>query len=1010
MLPSSPQVTSKPDLYPLVFTCNANNDGTMAGNNGQGFGKNGTGYLMVHYFRNYIVRPVGSLSATSTVDSLSSSFICTVNEANTIVPPPYSRAASPGLQQQSQQSSEQVVTATGGGTTTTPLVTRLDNAQSQQNCSTVRGDLNQISRSESMQQERVVSWTGGGGEVRETQQMHYFRNSNSYNNDNNDIQESSEGLEMSNHNHHPHPFHHHHQQQQVLNHYRSLEHHHPAIKGRSLSAPLADEEGEEVEVEQGRRATRDWGNSCYANVDCSTGCGRERYHNQQQQQQQMQRRSVGSTTMNVDVVVETVAGNRQSGGAEMKSKMSGSQNNETVTVPMNGRTMAGLLARSRTPSFEKKNKKMMITTTLGSQNNIINGINNSSGNVLFIDSEQAMASTGQQHAGGSSSSVCCSRSEYELRKLRSSFRMRGTTGAGTAGATSARSVEEKSLRGEGKVIDRVRSLEGNGEAGVSGQLMGFSKAELDYYHQMKKRPKSSGYQKSYNNYNRNEREEDGDLINVTGEDGGGGEGGGNCQMDRLTAELNELFIGVERALRSVPLNDEEEEDEEKEVVIEIVNDEEQSAPAAPRNEVLEKSFSDMRLDLAARARLMQRQMSVDQDQSSVLSGFLSSMSMRRDYLLDSSPSMLMLHDNHNNKSGGLGGGNPLFDNSVYLNSSSNTGSAVSSLVNMDCTPSSPPQATSPTDEMRDLLEQISQLQRGGEEEEGEREDGQDVVAEEERIIGRLRRDSERERIANVEAVVDEQQQGGNPEQSDWMLMMKKRNKSEGDNNNGAVEAMEEKSIAKTRHGNSNNKSTKRPLSFQNNSHRMAGSLNLPVSVDGQDEEEEEEVDPFNFHSCKAVGTSLNSTHSRCSNSRSSRDAAWEEEEEEEKSCSNYDRRPRNSRGSFGSNRNPNKSFYLPVATHSSNDGEGGVLRSPLERSARKALGGPTAGTRGVTGYSPTSGGFLPGIMLLGQAGRKFGRLSRSAPTTPGTVLPPNKFDDVSPLLLDEQQEEEEEHV
>lgn len=52
-------------------------------------------YLMVQYFRNYIVRPIGSLSATSTIDSLSSSFICTANEANTMVPPPYSSAASP---------------------------------------------------------------------------------------------------------------------------------------------------------------------------------------------------------------------------------------------------------------------------------------------------------------------------------------------------------------------------------------------------------------------------------------------------------------------------------------------------------------------------------------------------------------------------------------------------------------------------------------------------------------------------------------------------------------------------------------------------------------------------------------------------------------------------------------------------------------------------------------------------------------------------------------------------
>lgn len=80
------QVTSKPDLYPLVFS--------YTGGDGS---KGGTNYLMVQYFRNYIVRPVGSLSAASTVDSLSSSFIRSVNEANTLVPPPYSRATSPDL-------------------------------------------------------------------------------------------------------------------------------------------------------------------------------------------------------------------------------------------------------------------------------------------------------------------------------------------------------------------------------------------------------------------------------------------------------------------------------------------------------------------------------------------------------------------------------------------------------------------------------------------------------------------------------------------------------------------------------------------------------------------------------------------------------------------------------------------------------------------------------------------------------------------------------------------------
>ncbi|XP_063706285.1 uncharacterized protein LOC134835340 [Culicoides brevitarsis] len=78
------EVTSKPDLYPLVFSYT-------------GGDKGGTNYLMVQYFRNYIVRPVGSLSAASTVDSLSSSFIRSVNEANTLVPPPYSRATSPDL-------------------------------------------------------------------------------------------------------------------------------------------------------------------------------------------------------------------------------------------------------------------------------------------------------------------------------------------------------------------------------------------------------------------------------------------------------------------------------------------------------------------------------------------------------------------------------------------------------------------------------------------------------------------------------------------------------------------------------------------------------------------------------------------------------------------------------------------------------------------------------------------------------------------------------------------------
>jgi hypothetical protein len=41
-------VTSKPDMYPLVISYGDNGKGTTGGN-----------YLMVQYFRNYIVRPVG---------------------------------------------------------------------------------------------------------------------------------------------------------------------------------------------------------------------------------------------------------------------------------------------------------------------------------------------------------------------------------------------------------------------------------------------------------------------------------------------------------------------------------------------------------------------------------------------------------------------------------------------------------------------------------------------------------------------------------------------------------------------------------------------------------------------------------------------------------------------------------------------------------------------------------------------------------------------------------------
>ncbi|XP_076253417.1 uncharacterized protein LOC143191861 [Rhynchophorus ferrugineus] len=86
--PPYSEVTSKPDMYPLVISYN-NTDPIIKNNN------TSTRYLMVQYFRNFIGRPVGSLSATSTNDSISSSFLCNaVNEVNNIVPPTYSNVAS----------------------------------------------------------------------------------------------------------------------------------------------------------------------------------------------------------------------------------------------------------------------------------------------------------------------------------------------------------------------------------------------------------------------------------------------------------------------------------------------------------------------------------------------------------------------------------------------------------------------------------------------------------------------------------------------------------------------------------------------------------------------------------------------------------------------------------------------------------------------------------------------------------------------------------------------------
>ncbi|KAL4707395.1 hypothetical protein ACJJTC_008580 [Scirpophaga incertulas] len=81
--PPYAEVTAKPDLYPLVITY------------GEGDSKAGGNYLMVHYFKNYVIQEPGSLSATSTAESLNSSFLCNAtNEANSVVPPPYSCASN----------------------------------------------------------------------------------------------------------------------------------------------------------------------------------------------------------------------------------------------------------------------------------------------------------------------------------------------------------------------------------------------------------------------------------------------------------------------------------------------------------------------------------------------------------------------------------------------------------------------------------------------------------------------------------------------------------------------------------------------------------------------------------------------------------------------------------------------------------------------------------------------------------------------------------------------------
>ncbi|CAH2003031.1 unnamed protein product [Acanthoscelides obtectus] len=120
--PPYSEVAAKPDLYPLVISYNA--EPVIKNSNGS------TGYLMVQYFRNFIVRPVGTLSATSTIDSLSSSFLCNAaNEANSMIPPPYSHMGSleeittdcgPQSQNESQQTDNRSPSQTAQQPTPSP--------------------------------------------------------------------------------------------------------------------------------------------------------------------------------------------------------------------------------------------------------------------------------------------------------------------------------------------------------------------------------------------------------------------------------------------------------------------------------------------------------------------------------------------------------------------------------------------------------------------------------------------------------------------------------------------------------------------------------------------------------------------------------------------------------------------------------------------------------------------------------------------------------------------------
>lgn len=371
----------------------------------------------------------------------------------------------------------------------------------------------------------------------------------------------------------------------------------------------------------------------------------------------------------------------------------------------------------------------------------------------------------------------------------------------------------------------------------------------------------------------------------------------------------------------------------------------------------ENSLTELRLlDLEARTRLIHRQGSIDHHQDH------QRRQQHQQQQHQQRPSVSGYMDSPllNNKSLSNGG-----EVGFNMMTSSNTGSAVSSLVNMD-SPRSPPQATSPTDEMRELLEQIRQLQRHESKltspvqewpplELDEEEEEEKVVQEEEENSG-----------VNDRMRINKECDGG--------ARNKARPQSVGNAAEpGAADA-----------NNLYNNPTKRPLSFQNNNNNNNSNNN---SND-------------NNSSGNFLTSFLNQSHTSCS------------------SHSNTNSQPNsNSSAPNRAPKKPNRSFYIPVTTHSPAFGNAvaplPASMSPPAAAAAAAITRPAKPFRAKSIIQSPTSRFSVGAGISGTAGvshlgnnRRFGgRLSRSAPTTPGTALPALRFDDVSPLL-DERDEEE----